>query len=194
MDYQHHQHMEYKKTKLNLLKVAKQLLNITEKELTSDIDLEGNFDHIDSSIFGLAGLKPRDMFKLKNLNWFRDNHGQSYFSSFLELVIQSSIKIGFDSAAKQYDKMIESYKEQLRLRKIQLKEYNDLVEMLRSKQIPEGHDLKEEVAMLRKENKKLKIQNVNLHKYKNEVNKLAEWSKREAEADKDFEENYNENF
>jgi hypothetical protein len=145
--------MDFYNGKLELIKVAKKLFTYKLNLLTGDIDLEGKFDEIGYDIYGAASLSPKEYMERENLNYQRDEQGRDYFNTFLTLVIQFGVFLGY----KEKEKEIKDLKEKLEFEKMIGGIRDREQEKLRQNQMPSG-DLESEIIKLRNEVLDLKRQ------------------------------------
>jgi len=138
--------MDFHTGKLELIKVAKKLFTYKLNLLTGDIDLEGKFDFIKYDIYGAASLSPKEYLEKSNLNYQRDEQGRDYFNTFLTLVIQFGVYLGY----KEKEKEIKDLKEKLEFEKMINGMRDREQEKLKQNQMPSG-DLESEIIKLRDE-------------------------------------------
>ena len=163
-------------TKSKLRKLANQLFEITPKELTEDVELNGDFDYIKSDVHGVVSFSPKQQVTLDNLNYQRDEQGRDYFSIFLTIAVQAGVYMGFEQKQKELDEMTKNYENEREYAKEIREDYSDSIKQLRLNQMPSG-ELSDEIIKLREEISKLKKENQELSAYKTKVVELTNYFK-----------------
>jgi len=143
--------MDFYNAKIELMKLADKLFVCTPKVITNDVDLEGKFDFIGADVHGAASFSPQESMEIENLNYQRDEQGRGYFSTFLTIVIQCGVYLGYVEKNKE----IKDLKRQLADWKNICDMHNRESTRLNLNQMPKGN-LEDEIVKLREENLNLK--------------------------------------